>query len=305
MKILVTGGAGFIGSWVVDTYLKHGYEVFVVDNLSNGKIENVAKEAKFFKEDIRNFNKLRKIFKSIRPTIVNHHAAQIEVSASVKSPSYDASVNIMGTLNILLLCKEFGIKKLIFASTGGALYGNPKKIPVSEDAPLSPLSPYGISKATAESYLNFFEKEFNINASILRYANIYGPRQDPYGEAGVVAIFAKRILDGQPCIIYGDGTQTRDFVYVEDVARVNLLALDGPNGVYNIGTGKETSINQIFKIFTKILPQATKKYAPKRKGEAYRIALDSSKVKKTLNWTPTYSLLEGLKKTVQYFKENG
>ncbi len=306
MRIAVTGGAGFIGSHVVDLYIKHNHQVFVIDDLSNGREENVNSKAEFFKEDIRNYEKIREIFKKVEPEVVNHHAAQIMITKSIENPSYDAEVNIIGTVNLLKLCVEFNVKKFIFASTGGAIYGNPDRIPADEDTFPSPLSPYGISKFSAERYVLFFEREFGIPSVILRYGNVYGPRQDPYGEAGVIAIFSKRILEKKPCIIYGNGNQTRDFVYVEDVAEVNLLALEKiKTGIYNVGTGKETSVNRIFEILKDIEPSAQKEYAPARKGEVYRISLCIDRLSKSTGWKPACSIEEGIRKTFRYFKENG
>jgi len=305
MKIIVTGGAGFIGSHVTDIYIENGHEVYVIDDLSNGKEENINKQAVFFKEDIRNYKEIKRIFDKVEPDLVNHHAAQIMITKSVEDPGYDAEINILGTINLLKICKEKSIKRFIFASTGGAMYGNPARLPVSEDYPVSPLSPYGISKLSAEKYIDFFEKEFGIDSVILRYANVYGPRQDPYGEAGVVAIFSKRIIENKPCIIYGDGNQTRDFVYVKDVAKVNLLALKMEKGIYNVGTEKETSVNRLFEIFKGIAPEAEKEYAPKRPGEVERISLSVKRINKKTGWVPEYSIEKGVKETFEFFKGNG
>jgi len=303
MRILVTGGAGFIGSNVVDALVKDGHEVTVLDNLSTGKEENINPEVKFYNIDLLDIESLEFVFREFKPDVVNHHAAQIDVRKSVEDPAFDAETNIIGSINLFELSINFEVKRIIFSSTGGALYGEPEALPASEDTPIEPLSAYGVAKYCVENYLNYFKRLYGIERVILRYANVYGPRQDPLGEAGVVAIFTGKILKGEKPVIYGDGAQTRDYIYVEDVVEANVLALNGKEGVYNIGTGKETSINELIEIFSKVLGREIKpEYAPPRKGEIRRISLDGEKAKKELSFVPKYSLEEGLKKTIEWYR---
>jgi UDP-glucose 4-epimerase len=318
MKILVTGGAGFIGSHIVDLYIKEGYEVVVVDDLSTGNAEYINKKAKFYKLDINelnaNYYKLEDIFKEERPDIVNHHAAQISVTDSIKDPVFDAKVNILGTLNLLENCIRYGVKKFIFASSGGTVYKETDKLPVDENHPLKPLSPYGVSKMAIENYLYFYKKVHHLDSIIFRYSNVYGPRQDPYGEAGVVAIFTNKMLKGENPIINGDGIQTRDFVYISDAAKVNLLALkekfesDNKNyemAIFNIGTGIETSVNELFYKLKKITKANVKEiHGPPKLGELRRSCLSFNKAKKILGWEPEVDIDQGLKLTVNYFKNS-
>jgi len=305
MKILVTGGAGFIGSNVVDALVKDGLEVTVLDNLSTGKEENINPEVKFYNVDLLDLESLELAFREFKPDVVNHHAAQIDVRKSVEDPAFDAEINIIGSINLFELSINAGVRRIIFSSTGGALYGEPSKLPASEDTPIEPLSPYGVAKYCTENYLNYFKRLYGIERVILRYANVYGPRQDPLGEAGVVAIFTGKILKGEKPVIYGDGTQTRDYIYVEDIVKANVLALEGKEGIYNIGTGKETSVNELVEIFSKVLGREIKsEYAPPRKGEASRISLDGEKAKRELGFVPKYSLEEGIKKTIEWYRGN-
>jgi len=303
MKILVTGGAGFIGSNVVDALVKDGHEVTVLDNLSTGKEENINPEVKFYNIDLLDMESLELVFREFKPDVVSHHAAQIDVRKSVEDPAFDAETNIIGSINLFELSINAGVRRIIFSSTGGALYGEPEKLPASEDTPIEPLSPYGVSKYCVENYLNYFKRLYGIERVILRYANVYGPRQDPLGEAGVVAIFTGKILKGEKPVIYGDGTQTRDYVFVEDVVRANVLALEGKEGIYNIGTGSETSVNELIEIFSKVLGREIKsEYAPPRKGEVSRISLDGEKAKRELGFVPKYSLPEGIRKTIEWYR---
>jgi len=324
MKILVTGGAGFICSNVVDALVKDGHEVTVLDNLSTGKEENINPEVKFYNIDLLDIESLEFVFRELKPDVVNHHAAQIDVRKSVEDPAFDAETNIIGSINLFELSINYGVRRIIFSSTGGALYGEPKALPASEDTPIEPLSPYGVAKYCVENYLNYFkrlyelrdrhaslrsahddkeERSVGIERVILRYANVYGPRQDPLGEAGVVAIFTGKILKGEKPVIFGDGTQTRDYVYVEDVVKANVLALEGKEGIYNIGTGKETSVNELIDIFSKVLGREIKpEYAPPRKGEVSRISLDADMAKRELGFVPKYSLEEGIRKTIEWYK---
>jgi len=304
MKILVSGGAGFIGSQIVDAYLQEGHKVVVIDDLSRGKKENLAKGVKFYQIDICQQKKLNKILEKEKPEIINHHAAQIELRKSVSHPQLDAKINILGSINLLESAVKIHAKKFIFASTGGALYGEQKKFPADETHPIQPLSPYGIAKRAVELYLYYYYQVHNLEYVSLRYSNVYGPRQDPYGEAGVVAIFCEKLWSGASPIINGSGEQTRDFVYVQDVVEANVLALKkGVIGEFNIGTGKESSVNQIYKILSQIIgSKITPQYGPQKKGEQMRSVLDPALAEKTLGWKPKISLEEGLKLTAEFFK---
>lgn len=304
MKILVTGGAGFIGSHVVDAYINDGHSVTVIDNLSMGNLKNVNPKARFIKMDIRD-EKIKDVFQEEKFEIVNHHAAQMDVRKSVEDPIYDASVNILGVLNLLENCKNNGVRKFVFASTGGAIYGEQDYFPADEEHPLRPLSPYGITKLATEKYLYYYENVYGLRYVILRYANVYGPRQNPHGEAGVVAIFTKKMLEGQQPQINGDGKQTRDYVYVEDVVKANLLALNyDKSEIFNIGTGIETDVNTLFhKIRSYTGSNCEEFHAPPKKGEQLRSVLDYSKIKKELGWEPKIKIEEGLKLTVEFFKK--
>lgn len=302
MKVLLTGGAGFIGSHIADTYLEAGWDVVVVDNLSTGRRQNLDTRAALYDVDIRDA-RLREVFERERPEVVNHHAAQSSVVTSVQDPRLDADVNVLGTLRVFSLCREFGVRRVVYASTGGALHGNPERLPARETDPIRPLAPYGVSKFVGEHYLRVLAGP-EITWAVLRYSNVYGPRQDPYGEAGVVAIFARAMLDGRVPTIYGDGTQTRDFVYVGDVAQANLLAAQAPSsGIANIGTGEETTVNEVFHTLAgQARFSARPVYAPPREGEVEHIALDISQAGRWLGWTPSTSLAEGLRRTVEWFR---
>ncbi len=308
MRVIVTGGAGFIGSHVVDAYIEKGHDVVVIDNLNSGRKENINKKAVFFEADIRDRQALEKIIKDFKPEVINHHAAQISVVYSVKNPELDVDVNVKGTLNLVELAGKYDVKRFIFASTGGALYGEPRTLPCTEEHPVLPLAPYGIDKESAEHFIRIYAGIFGFDYVILRYANVYGPRQDPYGEAGVVAIFTMRMLKGEDCIIYGDGNQSRDFVFVEDVARANVLALDykpRPDvlPIFNIATSRPTTVNKIFEILKKLTSYDKEPvFEKKREGEVYRIYLSYEKAKKYLGWSPSFSIEEGLKITVEWFK---
>ncbi len=301
-KILVTGGAGFIGSHVVDKLIEKEFEVVVVDNLSTGNRKNLNKKAKFYKADISKPG-IDKIFKKENPEIVFHFAAQINVRESVENPSQDAKVNIIGGLNVLQACKNFGVKKIIFSSTGGAIYGEADVIPTPESYIEKPMSPYGVAKLATEKYIYYYQKVFGIDFAVLRFANVYGPRQNSKGEAGVVAIFANKILLGKQPVITGTGNQTRDFVFVSDVADAAILAMESEKtGIFNIGTGKETDINTVFSEIQKESGKVIEKvYGPAQKGEQQRSCLDCSKAKAELGWFPKYSLEQGIKETMEWF----
>lgn len=303
MKILVTGGAGFIGSHVVNLFLNAGHDVTILDNLSTGKRENIPAGVRLVEMDITDPG-LDRVFAEGRFDVVNHHAAQIDVRKSVSDPMFDASVNILGTVNLLENCIRHGVKKFQFASTGGALYGEQDYFPADEEHPIRPLSPYGICKATVERYLFYYQQVHGLEYAAHRYANVYGPRQNPHGEAGVVAIFCDRLISGKPAVINGDGKQTRDYVYVEDVARANLLTLDKPiNGALNIGTSIETDVNAIFHILNEAGKfGAPEMHAPAKKGEQMRSVINWSKAHDLLGWEPKMKLDEGLKRTLEYFQ---
>lgn len=306
MKVLVTGGAGFIGSHAVDLYIERGYEVVVVDDLSTGREKNLNPQATFYKLDIRN-QELAKVFERERPDFVNHHAAQIDVRRSVAQPIFDADVNILGSLNLLECARQFEVKRVIYISTGGAVYGEPVYLPCDEEHPISPISPYGASKYAVEQYLYMYYLNFGLEYTVLRYPNVYGPRQNSQGEAGVVAIFTSQMLAGRQAIINGDGEQERDFVYVEDCAEANLLATTSkaPQGVYNLGSSKGVSVNELFAILKKLTNyQAGPLYGPEKVGETKRIYLSAEKARRELGWAPATRLESGLEKTVVYYQES-
>jgi len=308
VRILVTGGAGFIGSHVVDAYVAAGHEVAVLDNFSTGRVENVNPAAAVHRVDVRERKQVGEALASFRPEVVNHHAAQSEVPKSVADPGYDAEVNLVGGLNVLKACVDHSVRKVIFSSTGGALYGEPDVVPAAEDHPIRPLSPYGTSKFAFEQYLGTFERTFGLQYTVLRYANIYGARQDFHAEEGrVVAIFAGRMLERRPVTIDGDGEQARDMLHVGDVASANLVALEkGAGGTYHISTGVPATVNDLFRklaILTDYKLQPN--FGPPRKGDVYRIALDSGKARAELGWEPRIPLEEGLSLTIDYFREQG
>jgi len=305
MKILVTGGAGFIGSHIVDKLIEDNNEVIIVDNLSTGKKENLNIRAKFYETDIKDYSSLEKIFNQEKPEYICHQAAHASVSESVKDPINDAENNILGSINIIRCAVKYNVKKIVFASTGGAIYGDADILPTPESYDPKPVSPYGVTKLAVEKYLTCYNVLNKLNYTILRYANVYGPKQDPFGEAGVVAIFCQKIINDDQPIINGDGKCTRDYVYVSDIADANLLALksDKSQNIFNVGTGKETDVNAIFnnlaKISGKNIPE---KHGPARVGDQKTSAIDNNKIKQELGWQPKMKLEDGLKETYQWFK---
>jgi UDP-glucose 4-epimerase len=304
MKVLVTGGAGFIGSHLVDRLVLEGHEAVVVDNLATGKRKNINRAARFYKSDIQSW-RLERVFRNERPNVVMHLAAQMDVRKSVEDPMFDAQVNVLGTLNVLQQAVKHGVRKVIFSSSGGAIYGDQEIYPAPETHLMKPLSPYGLSKLCGEQYLFYFQRVSGVQAVSLRYANVYGPRQDPEGEAGVVAIFIQKLLNNEQAVINGNGRQTRDFVFVDDVVEANLAMMgQETQGTYNVGTGVETSINDLFRILVQHTGSTCKEiHGPAKKGEQARSVIDSTKLRQDVSWEPKADLSEGLKKTVEYFRE--
>ncbi len=306
MKILVSGGAGFIGSHVVDAFLAAGHQVAVVDDLSTGKRSRVNPGARLHVMDLRS-DRLAGVFESERPDAVAHLAAQAAIPRSVSDPALDASVNILGSLNLLDCCRRSGVSRIIYSSSGGAGYGDTEVVPTPEDHPTHPTSPYGVSKVAVEMYVEAWGPLFDVRGISLRYANVYGPRQDPDGEAGVVAIFCHRLLTGQTPIINGDGEQTRDYVYVDDVAAANLHALEHPevSGCVNVGTGIETSVNALYRTLARAAGLgATPRHGPAKPGEQRRSCLNPALAKRRLGWAPGVTLQEGLARTLEFFRRD-
>jgi UDP-glucose 4-epimerase len=309
-RVLVTGGAGFIGSHVAEAYLRDGWEVVVLDDLSRGHEANVPKGARLVRADIRS-PEARRTVATGRFEVVNHHAAQIDVRVSVERPAFDSDINVVGLVNLLEAAGEGGVRRVIFASSGGVVYGDPEVIPTRETAPKLPVSPYGVSKLAGEYYLRALAALRGFEGVPMRYANVFGPRQDPKSEAGVVSIFVSRLLAKQQLLIFGDGRQTRDYVFVKDVARANLMAstapvpagtdLDAP--AFNIATSVERSVLELADTVGKVMGQKPKlEFAPARPGELSRSALDVSKAKKALGWSPSYAFDDGLRELVEWFR---
>ena len=306
MNILVTGGAGFIGSHIVDAYIDSNHHVVVVDNMSRGRKEFINPKATFYSISISD-PQLASIIQDENIEIINHHAAQISVSDSVKNPVKDAESNIIGTLQLLQNAVECNVERIIFASTGGAIYGEQDYFPARENHPQRPTSPYGLSKLSVEGYLRFYKEQYGLKSTVFRYGNVFGPRQNPNGEAGVVAIFYNRLLKNLAPIINGDGEQTRDYIFIKDVVRANLLALnlDGSD-TFNVGTGQETSVNELTRLILKVAESSIGAQSSKNNSfEQRRSSLDHTKLKKTINWSPKFSLEEGLAETFIFFKNNG
>jgi len=303
VKILVTGGAGFIGSHVVDTYVAAGHDVIVVDNLCTGKRENLNPAARFVELDI-NDPAVARLIRDERPDVLNHHAAQMDVRRSVADPLFDARTNVLGTLALLEASRHAGVKKVLFVSSGGAVYGEQETFPAPETHPTWPVSPYGVSKRSGELYCHFYQVEYGLPFVAFRYANVYGPRQDPHGEAGVVAIFSGRMLRGEPVTVNGDGTQTRDYVYVGDVARMSLLALQrDATGPVNIGTALETDVNTLAQTMLDVSGSRSEvRHGPAKSGEQRRSVVDIRRAAEVFGWEPDVTLREGLARTVEFFR---
>ncbi len=306
MKILVTGGAGFIGSHTVDALVAAGkHQVSIIDNLTAGKRDQVNRAARFHEIDLRDADAVRRVIEAETPEIIVHLAAQMDVRRSVADPPYDAQVNIVGFLNLIESARQHGLRRVIFSSTGGAIYGEQEEFPAPEDHPLHPVSPYGVAKLATEAYLFFYKVQYGIDYTALRYGNVYGPRQDPHGEAGVVAIFCGRMLEGKPCTIYGDGKQTRDYIFVGDVVRANVAAAStNVSGAINIGTGIETNVNDLYHTLGTVADVTrAPEYAPARPGEQSRSVISPARAAQLLNWRQQVELAKGLDETFSYFKE--
>ena len=309
MKILITGGAGFIGSHIASAYVRDGHEVAVLDNFRTGSKRNLPAAATLFVGDISHAPDVEAAFRQFQPEVVSHYAAQLDVRHSLEDPAHDAATNILGGLNVLLQAARVGTRRFIFASSGGAIYGDTERLPADESTPIKPLSPYGLTKWTFESYLHIWRQVHGITPVILRYANVYGPRQSTEGEAGVIAIFSRRRLRGEPCTIYGDGQSTRDYVFVGDVVEANRLALTrGDGGTFNVGTGRQTTIREVFDTVRGAVDgllgddsgPRTPEYAPPRAGEVYRSALDHRLASEVLGWEPRTPFAEGVRQTVEW-----
>ncbi len=307
MKILVTGGAGFIASHVADAYIAAGHKVVILDNLSGGYRRNINSKAKFAKIDIRDRRGVERLFAKERFEVVNNHAAQMSVPDSVRDPWHDADINCLGVINLLEACRRHKVRKFIHVSSGGTVYGSPKKLPATEKYPILPESPYGITKAVGEDYLRFYKLEHGLDYTVLRYSNVFGPRQMPHGEAGVVAIFIIKIMKGELPTIFGDGSIIRDYVNVADVARANVLALrKGSGEAFNIGTGKPTSVLQLYKVIAQQLKAPLKpNFGPSRSGDLKANYLSWAKAKRVLGWAPRVNIEKGIGQTILYFKTHG
>jgi UDP-glucose 4-epimerase len=306
MKILVTGGAGFIASHVADAYIATGHDVVILDDLSRGSMSNVNPQARFYEGDVRDREFVEGVFSSEKPDVVNHHAAQMDVRRGVREPVFDASVNILGSINLLEASVARKVGRFVYISSAGAAYGEPKEMPVPEGYPINPITPYGISKHTVEHYLFTFSALYGLSYAVLRYGNVYGPRQSSKGEAGVFAIFCEQMLAGICPVIYGDGSKVRDYVYIDDVVQANLQALThGTGEIFNIASGLPTTD---YEVFTRVrdelgLERLEPEYVPVRPGEIDRIVLDISKARRLLEWSPRVSLEDGGRSTVEYFKQ--
>jgi UDP-glucose 4-epimerase len=306
MRILVSGGAGFIGSHTVDALVADGgHEVSIIDDLSAGKREQVNSRGRFYQADIRDAAAVRGVIERERPEVLVHLAAQMDVRRSVADPAFDAQVNLVGFLNLMEAGREHGLRRVVFSSTGGAIYGEQESFPCEENHPLRPVSPYGVAKLATEKYLFFYHAQYGIDYVAMRYANVYGPRQDPHGEAGVVAIFCGRILEDRPVTIYGDGGQTRDYVFVADVVRANMAAVaSNVSGAFNVGTGVETDVNQLYAALARIAgTDRAPEFGPPRAGEQRRSVILPARAAKELGWRPQVELSDGLAQTLRFFRD--
>ena len=303
MRILISGGAGFIGSNIADAFVARGDEVVVLDDLSTGREANVPQKARLERHDIRS-DGAQKVAEGFRPDVLCHLAAQLDVRKSVADPAHDADVNVVGSLRLFESCRKAGTRRIVFSSTGGAIYGEQDVHPCDETHPARPISPYGVAKLSVEHYLHYYSVIYGFRATSLRYANVYGPRQSPHGEAGVVAIFARKLLKGEVPIINGDGGQTRDFVFVGDVVRANVLAVEKDlAGSFNVGTGVETSVNELYDAIRRAAGSNLEaKHVPAKLGEQMRSSLDASLLERQTGFRPRTSLDDGLKATVDYFR---
>lgn len=306
MRTLVTGGAGFIGSHIVDRLLELGHEVIIIDNLASGFENNINPKAKFHKVDITDEEKMKEVFEKEKPEMVFHAAAQVFVSISTKTPQEDARINIIGSIILLNLCKNYGVKKIIYSNSGGAGYGNPEYLPMDEKHPINPISQYGTSKHTVDHYLSLYSKNFSLKYTSLGYANVYGPRQNPHGEGGVVAIFINKLLNNERPTIFGDGSHIRDYCYVNDVVDANIWAIDhGDNQIYNVGTGIGTTTQEVFDIIKKLLSLDLEPiYADEKIGDIKSSLLNSDKIQAE-GWAPKYTFEDGIKQTIEYFRTQG
>lgn len=304
MRVLVTGGAGFIASHIVDELIDLNHDVCIIDNLSSGSRKNINTEARFYKCDIKEVDKLKLIFEVERPEVVIHHAAQIDVQTSFEKPAFDAESNIVGTINILECCREFGIRKIIYPSSA-AVYGDPKYLPLDEDHISNPISFYGISKHTPEHYIKTYALIYGLKYTIFRYSNVYGIRQDPKGEGGVISIFVDKLLNNETAFIFGDGKQTRDFIYVKDIVQANILALcKGDNELLNISTGRPITVNELLKVMKGAAKSKVDViYKEARKGDILHSYLDNKRAKEELGWEAEYTIADGIMETVQYYME--
>lgn len=306
MRILVTGGAGFIASHVAEGYLKAGHSVIIVDDLSTGRRENLPAQAKFYERDITDFSAMEEIIANERPEIINHHAAQMDVRRSVREPLFDARVNVLGGLGLLELAVRYGVVKVVYASTGGASYGQVQTVPVDETHPIAPICHYGVSKVTLERYLFLYRHLYKLSYTVMRYPNVYGPRQNPFGEAGVIAIFARQMFEDCQPTIFGDGSKTRDYVFIDDIVAANLALLcKGDGEILNLGSGVAVSDYQIFEHVRMATGYSGEpRFAPVRPGEVDHIALDGRRAHRIAGWSPKVPLHEGISRTVDYIRQS-
>ncbi|MEO5931603.1 MAG: NAD-dependent epimerase/dehydratase family protein [Candidatus Kapaibacterium sp.] len=307
MKILITGGAGFIASQIADAYIAAGHQVTIIDNLSTGDLSNINPDATLYQADIRDRDEVERIFSEGGFDLLNHHAAQLDVRVSVRDPQFDAEQNVIGSLNLLQSALNNGVRRVIFASSGGCVYGEQERFPADEGHSTNPISPYGITKLAVEKYLHYYRHVHGIDSVVFRYTNIYGPRQNPHGEAGVIAIFCDRMFNGLAPVINGSGEQTRDYVYIDDVVRANLAAIDylerSGSGTFNIASGVETSVNELFRTLNSLLGDPfAEEHGPAKPGEQMRSVCDSGRAGKELGWRAMTGLRDGLERTLEFYR---